>query len=1552
MAKLNGRVDAAPDRESTLQILTQFFGAGGANSGTNGTVVNNNNITINEHYDAPSPSSDGNQVDASLLRAATTLESSVGTLAQLLGNDQGAKDLLDGYRTAIRELRQGEDWHYSRQRGEARSQREVDTLIESLQNPAKFIERMNDRWNAMTNIGQRGGFTVGQGMRDQFLQSSSAYAAITDNPLKQAYAALDWLTSMGSMDRDVAHAIRANGFQAEASQLRRGLTPDEIAANKSAQRSTEKVAQETAEAAKAQAKATEEQTKATRQQTRAITEQKDNTGKSAATKDPETKAKSDRADKESRKANKAAQDNMEQTAELTKEVSKSNKATERARKGSKEQTTGDNGPATFTVGVGGSGGAGDGGSSGRGGSSLIPQNGQAAKYYKDLQELYADMEERGLAEMRNRVKEDIEKQLGKDALDSEPRAIKGIFGLDDEGNTALAGVSISAQSKRYGSLAMSSLRYGFAHNEETGDSMQSSVSSSANTAKIQAEQQQLEKDIAKTEQRIQTLLAKDIVKEQTKSGEAGDLYKSLMTTIGDRGGFSLATHGFQLNPKLSRSELQSLNEQLDGFDGNIKNLNDRMRQDFSNRGIDDITNKANARRKDMDAYLVGFGKHGIELKDIDAVTKSGTRVGELWKQFNEASEAFDKSQGKAEDRVAAFNTMTDAAKQMAAALKVENAVQRLDKPAAQAMQGAEKALALPNAEAATKQYEALGQALDKLKEADTPAKTKNATDQVHAATKELQAAVKQIDTLDKKMAGADKWMQSQREKVSDAGMKIGDVKSLKELSQINAAYKQAQSLEKKQEWAQKWEENQPRAAQDTRQALKQQKTRTQMAKQDVAIEEQMTRARQVLASAGLDKNSAVAKDLQNALNGMELVKNWQNFEKRGQTMGNLKDKIKAAEKSVDEIAKFDAKSGLYKLQKDAQAEQFARLDSRNGGQQNWTAEQQDKYAQLAAQQEKLQTAFNAKDTEGFRIALQESTLLFRQLNASLKESEQATDKANKAKEQADKQAEAEAKRAAEEAEKARADAAKEAQDRQDAIMEQGDSARQRMEQLQGNDDYAKVSADLKQKMTDAAQAFDTVADANTLSKYHALSKYQAAVKDVEDQIKTIGQKRWKAGREQELVSHAMAYEKLGLTYGSQALSPYQQELNQKIQTAMTSMMQGIDSVNKTATSDADKALSDGIRDLTASLKETTKLNADIKKTQEADLYGRLGRGTQEELTNAQAMLNGAQSADEYAEAIERVHKAVNTANKEMNGLADDNYWDEQSKKVDIYAAKLDRMRTKNGGYDNWNQTQKDAFDGAQAQLGAMRQAVTDRSVTDLSHAQRMGNGSLSELNQRLMGTGKMIGGMGTGIDALTQKMINMASPMMVWRKMSQLIRKAGENVKAIDTQMADLKKVTDNTTGEYQQFLRTTGETAIAIGAPISDLIQTTSTFAHMGYDLATSQQLGTVATKFGNTGNFANVNDAAETIIAVVNGFDGLGITDAGAVGDKLSAVAAKYAVTADDIATGLRNSASALNVAGNNVDQSTAMITAIAETTRDAGAAGSALKVLSMRIRGAKSE
>jgi TP901 family phage tail tape measure protein len=64
------------------------------------------------------------------------------------------------------------------------------------------------------------------------------------------------------------------------------------------------------------------------------------------------------------------------------------------------------------------------------------------------------------------------------------------------------------------------------------------------------------------------------------------------------------------------------------------------------------------------------------------------------------------------------------------------------------------------------------------------------------------------------------------------------------------------------------------------------------------------------------------------------------------------------------------------------------------------------------------------------------------------------------------------------------------------------------------------------------------------------------------------------------------------------------------------------------------------------------------------------------------------------------------------------------------------------------------------------------------------------------------------------------------------------------------------------------------------------------------------------------------------------------------------KYATSAADLGTGLTNSASSLALAGNSIDETLAMITAMTEITQDASESGNALKILSMRLRGMKGE
>ena len=64
------------------------------------------------------------------------------------------------------------------------------------------------------------------------------------------------------------------------------------------------------------------------------------------------------------------------------------------------------------------------------------------------------------------------------------------------------------------------------------------------------------------------------------------------------------------------------------------------------------------------------------------------------------------------------------------------------------------------------------------------------------------------------------------------------------------------------------------------------------------------------------------------------------------------------------------------------------------------------------------------------------------------------------------------------------------------------------------------------------------------------------------------------------------------------------------------------------------------------------------------------------------------------------------------------------------------------------------------------------------------------------------------------------------------------------------------------------------------------------------------------------------------------------------------KYATSSADLGEGLKKSASALALAGNDINQSLAMITGGTEITQDASEMGNAIKVLSMRLRGMKGQ
>ena len=179
-----------------------------------------------------------------------------------------------------------------------------------------------------------------------------------------------------------------------------------------------------------------------------------------------------------------------------------------------------------------------------------------------------------------------------------------------------------------------------------------------------------------------------------------------------------------------------------------------------------------------------------------------------------------------------------------------------------------------------------------------------------------------------------------------------------------------------------------------------------------------------------------------------------------------------------------------------------------------------------------------------------------------------------------------------------------------------------------------------------------------------------------------------------------------------------------------------------------------------------------------------------------------------------------------------------------------------------------------------------------------------------------------------------------------------QNVVDIDTAMTELKKVTNETDSTYQSFLTEAGTRAKNIGTDVSSIVNATADYARLGYSLSDATKLADVSAIYYNVGdNLDSFDKATENIVGTMKAFN-IQADDAISLVDKLNNVSNNYAVSSGDLGDILQRSASAMEAAGNTLDQTIALGTAMNSVIQNAETTGSTLKVLALRIRGATTE
>lgn len=178
------------------------------------------------------------------------------------------------------------------------------------------------------------------------------------------------------------------------------------------------------------------------------------------------------------------------------------------------------------------------------------------------------------------------------------------------------------------------------------------------------------------------------------------------------------------------------------------------------------------------------------------------------------------------------------------------------------------------------------------------------------------------------------------------------------------------------------------------------------------------------------------------------------------------------------------------------------------------------------------------------------------------------------------------------------------------------------------------------------------------------------------------------------------------------------------------------------------------------------------------------------------------------------------------------------------------------------------------------------------------------------------------------------------------------DVSAVDKAMTELRKVTDLTAASYDSFLKRASSGAKEIGASVSELVDATADFARLGYSMEDSEMLAKTATIYKNVGDgIEDIGTASESVISTMKAFN-IEAKDSMDIVDAFNEVGNNFAISSTGIGEALVRSASAMAAANNTMSETIALTVAGNDVVQDPQKVGTALKTLSMRIRGAKTE
>ena len=176
--------------------------------------------------------------------------------------------------------------------------------------------------------------------------------------------------------------------------------------------------------------------------------------------------------------------------------------------------------------------------------------------------------------------------------------------------------------------------------------------------------------------------------------------------------------------------------------------------------------------------------------------------------------------------------------------------------------------------------------------------------------------------------------------------------------------------------------------------------------------------------------------------------------------------------------------------------------------------------------------------------------------------------------------------------------------------------------------------------------------------------------------------------------------------------------------------------------------------------------------------------------------------------------------------------------------------------------------------------------------------------------------------------------------------KEGLNVvRELNTALTEMRKVSDETVQSLKDYQATTFDTADAVGTTAKQIQNSTADWMRLGESMNQAAESAKDANVLLNVSEFEGIDEATESLVSMCQAYKDLDKMD---IIDVLNNIGNNYSISTDGLATALKDSASALVTANNDLNEAVSLTTAGNAITQDPSKVGAGLRTISLRLVG----